>query len=173
MQLVHCTFERHAAAILAILNDAIINTTALYDYQPRTMNNMVQWFAAKQAGHFPVLGLEDDYGALMGFASYGPFRAFPAYKYTVEHAIYVAQNYHGQGLGEKLLRLLIDEAQAQGKHVLVGAIDADNVGSIALHEKLGFTHSGTLPQVGFKFGRWLDLVFYQHILVTPTQPQDG
>ncbi|QLG89043.1 N-acetyltransferase family protein [Chitinibacter bivalviorum] len=173
MNLVHCTYERHASAILAILNDAIIHSTALYDYQPRSIANMQTWFATKQAGDFPVIGLEDERGELMGFASYGAFRAFPAYKYTVEHAIYVAQSYRGRGLGEQLLRLLIEQAQAQGKHVLVGAIDADNAGSIALHQKLGFTHSGTLPQVGFKFGRWLDLVFYQLILATPEMPVDG
>lgn len=173
MHLVHCTYERHAASILAILNDAIIHSTALYDYQPRNMANMQTWFATKQAGDFPVIGLENENGDLMGFASYGAFRAFPAYKYTVEHAIYVAQNYRGRGLGEQLLRLLIAQAQQQGKHVLVGAIDADNAGSIALHQKLGFIHSGTLPQVGFKFGRWLDLVFYQLILATPDTPVDG
>ncbi|WP_157315048.1 GNAT family N-acetyltransferase [Chitinibacter sp. GC72] len=173
MLLVQCQFDRHAAAILAIFNDAIVHTTALYDYQPRTMANMADWFAAKQAGGFPVLGLENEQGVLMGFASYGPFRAFPAYKYTVEHAVYVEQSHRGRGLGEALLRHLIDAAQAQGKHVLVGAIDADNKGSIALHEKLGFAYSGILPQVGFKFGRWLDLVFYQKILSTPQQPVDG
>ncbi|WP_410499572.1 GNAT family N-acetyltransferase [Chitinibacter sp. S2-10] len=172
-QFVQCTFAQHAAAILAILNDAIIHTTALYDYQPRTMANMADWFAAKQAGHFPVIGLENEQGELMGFASYGAFRAFPAYKYTVEHAVYVAQTFRGRGLGEALLLELIKVAQAQGKHVLVGAIDAENHGSIALHTKLGFTCSGILPQVGFKFGRWLDLVFYQKVLATPESPVDG
>lgn len=173
MQLIECTFERHAAAIQAIFNDAIAHSTALYDYRARNMDQMESWFAAKQLGDFPVIGFEHSNGSLMGFASYGPFRAFPAFKYTVEHAIYVDSAFRGQGLGEQLLQHLILRAQAQQKHAMIGAIDASNEGSIALHKKLGFTCNGILPQVGFKFGRWLDLALYQKILATPEHPVDG
>ena len=101
---------RHADAILAILNDAIVTSTALYDYHPRSPDSMEGWFAAKAAGRFPVIGLEDADGTLLGFASYGSFRAFPAYKYTVEHSIYVHRDHRGRGLGRRLLERLIDAA---------------------------------------------------------------
>ncbi|MEK8051319.1 N-acetyltransferase family protein [Ideonella sp. DXS22W] len=176
--LVDCTHERHAQAILDIFNDAIVTSTALYDYQPRSLESMTPWFETKRRGHpalgaFPVLGLEDAQGTLMAFASYGTFRAFPAYKYTVEHSVYVHKDHRGQGLGRQLMQQLIAIARRNGVHALIGGIDASNAGSIALHEGLGFRHAGTLPQVGFKFGRWLDLAFYQLLLETPAQPVDG
>ena len=174
LHLVPCTFERHASAILDIFNDAIANSTALYDYQPRTMLTMVAWFDAKQKGGLPVIGLEDEAGQLLGFASWGSFRAYPAYKYTVEHSVYVRSDQRGGGLGKRLMQALIAEAQARGDvHALVGAIDAANSGSIALHQKLGFQSVGLMPQVGFKFGRWLDLALYQLTLQTPLSPVDG
>ena len=173
MKLIACTYDDHSAAILDIFNDAIVHSTALYDYQPRNLANMRTWFDAKAAGGFPVIGAIDDAGVLMGFASYGTWRAWPAYKYSVEHSVYVHKDHRGRGLGRVLMQALIDAARAQGKHVLVGAIDAANAGSIALHEGLGFTHAGTVRQAGFKFGRWLDVAFYQLILDTPAQPVDG
>jgi phosphinothricin acetyltransferase len=171
--IVDCTHERHADAILAIFNDAILTSTALYDYKARTAQNMVTWFEAKRAGRFPVIGVEDADGTLMGFGSYGTFRAFPAYKYTVEHSVYVHRDHRGKGLGRVLMQALIDAARRNDLHAMIGGIDAANAGSIALHERLGFKHVGTLPQVGFKFGRWLDLAFYQLLLETPSQPIDG
>jgi L-amino acid N-acyltransferase YncA len=173
MRLIPCTEEAHAGTILAILNDAIVTSTALYDYKPRTPEQMAGWFATKRANGFPVIGAVDDEGRLMGFASYGTFRAFPAYKYTVEHSVYVDAADRGKGLGRTLLEAIVAEAQAREVHVLVGAIDAQNAGSIALHERLGFEHAGTVRQAGFKFGRWLDVAFYQRILATPAEPVDG
>jgi L-amino acid N-acyltransferase len=173
MQAVQCTRERHGDAILAIFNDAILHTTALYDYHPRTPANMDEWFAAKQRGGFPVLGFESADGELLGFGSYGTFRAFPAYKYTVEHSVYVQRDQRGRGAGLALMQRLIDAARAQDYHVMVGGIDMDNAASIALHAKLGFVHAGTIRQAGFKFGRWLDLGFYQLTLDTPRHPVDG
>ena len=168
-----CRYDDHASAILDIFNDAIANSTALYEYRPRTMQTMQAWFEAKRNGDFPVVGAFDADGQLLGFASWGAFRAFPAYKYTVEHSIYVRADQRGRGLGETLLRELLRLAEQRGLHVLVGGIDMANRGSIALHEKLGFVHTGTLPQVGFKFGRWLDLGFWQRQLPTPAEPVDG
>jgi len=172
-QLIHCEFTKHADAILEIFNDAIATSTALYDYQPRTKESMKPWFEAKQAGNFPVIGIEDDAGKLLGFASYGTFRNWPAYKYSVEHSIYIHKDCRGMGLGKVLLEAIIQAAKDNGMHVMIGGIDCDNQGSIALHEKFGFKHAGTLPQIGFKFGRWLDLAFYQLTFDTPTQPVDG
>jgi L-amino acid N-acyltransferase len=173
MRIVPCTLDCHADAILAIFNDAILNSTALYDYKPRSREMMTAWFEVKAKGKFPVIGIEDDSGELMGFGSYGTFRAFPAYKYTVEHSVYVDGRFRGRGIGKRLLQEIISTAQRQDYHVLVGAIDASNSVSIRLHESLGFTPCGTIRQAGFKFNRWLDLVFYQLILATPVEPKDG
>lgn len=170
---VQCSHERHADAILEIFNDAILTSTALYDYKPRAPQSMIGWFETKRAGGFPVIGAEDAGGTLLGFGSYGTFRAWPAYKYSVEHSVYVHKAHHGKGLGRVLMRELIAAARQNGKHAMIGGIDATNASSIALHEQLGFKHAGTLPQVGFKFGRWLDLSFYQLLLETPAEPVDG
>lgn len=171
--LVSCNLAEHGAAILAILNDAIVNSTALYDYAPRELSSMTSWFEAKARGSFPVWGALDEQGALLGFATYGTFRAWPAYKYSVEHSVYVRQSARGRGTGKVLMQRLIDSAKEQQLHVMVGGIDTDNAVSIALHERLGFVHAGTIQQAGFKFGRWLNLAFYQLILPTPEQPRDG
>ncbi|CAJ0998163.1 GNAT family N-acetyltransferase [Sodalis praecaptivus] len=159
MHIITCQETQHADAMLAIINDAIVNTTALYDYRPRTRASMTAWFAAKARGSFPVIGLQTDSGELAGFASYGTFRAWPAYRYSVEHSIY-------------LLQALITAAGQQGVHVLIGGIDTDNQASIRLHERAGFHPSRTLHQVAYKFGRWLDLAFYQLTLSTPAQPEE-
>lgn len=172
MRIVTCEYDAHAAAILEILNDAITNSTALYDYRPRTMESMASWFAAKKAGNYPVIGIVDG-DSFLGFASYGAFRAWPAYKYTVEHSVYVQAANRATGLGKLLLQELISSAKADGYHCLVGGIDVHNAASIALHERFGFCHAGTIRQAGFKFGRWLDLAFYQLLLETPESPTDG
>lgn len=165
--------RRYAPEILAILNDAIVTSTALYDYKPRTPQMMEGWFEAKEKGRYPVLGVTADSGELLGFASYGTFRAWPAYKYSVEHSVYVKQGYRGQGIGKQLLQSLIAAAIEQEYHTLIGGIDASNEASISLHRRLGFKKCASIQQAGFKFGRWLDLEFYQLILPTPSTPVDG
>ena len=173
MKLIDCD-ESYAPQILAIYNHAILHTTALYDYRARTPEMMTTWFQNKRAGNYPIIGaIDENDGTLLGFGSYGPFRNFPAYKYTVEHSLYVRHDCRGRGLGRILLQEVITRAQAQNYHVLVAAIDSQNEVSIRLHQKFGFTHSGGIQQAGFKFNRWLDLVFYQLILPTPAKPQDG
>jgi L-amino acid N-acyltransferase len=172
MNTTHCTHERHASQILDIFNEAILTSTALFDYKPRAPESMTPWFKAKENGRFPVIGIEDSNEQLLGFASYGTFRAWPAYKYSLEHSVYVHKEHRGKGLGRILMRELIAVAQEQNYHLLVGGIEAANTGSIALHESLGFTHAGTIKEAGYKFGRWLDLSFYQLTLQTPTHPSD-
>ncbi|WP_445658727.1 GNAT family N-acetyltransferase [Achromobacter sp. NCFB-sbj8-Ac1-l] len=172
MRTVHCTEERHAAAMLAIFNHAILNSTALYDYKPRPPEAMSGWFETKRKHAFPVLGLEDESGKLLGFASYGTFRAWPAYKYSVEHSIYIHDACRGQGLGRRLLTELIEEARARDVHTMVGGIDTTNRASIALHERLGFQPGGVIREVAYKFGNWLDLAFYQKVLSTPAHPNE-
>src|SRR5450755_154655 len=173
MRIIDCSHAEHAGSILHIMNEAIVSSTALYDYAPRPPESMVPWFETKRQGGFPVLGALNDDGALLGFASYGTFRAWPAYKYSVEHSVYVAKDQRGAGVGVALMRALISAATAQELHVLVGGIDVSNRASIALHEKLGFVHAGTIEHAGFKFGRWLDLAFYQLRLPTPKSPVHG
>jgi L-amino acid N-acyltransferase len=173
MQFVPCTHESHAAAILEILHDSIVNSTALYDYKPRTLESMVAWFKTKEAGRFPVIGAVAADGELLGFASYGTFRAWPAYKYSVEHSVYVHREHRGRGVGLALMQQLIAKAKDQQYHVLIGGIDVTNIASIALHKRLGFTDAGVIRQAGYKFGKWLDLAFYQLVLETPAHPVEG
>jgi L-amino acid N-acyltransferase YncA len=173
MQIIDCTYDKHANDILEILNEVIVNSTALYDYKARFPTSMVAWFEAKQLGSYPVIGAVNEQDKLMGFASYGCFRNWPAYKYTVEHAVYVHKQHRGNGIGSALMVRLIEEAKKQRYHAIIGGIDTANKASIIMHEKLGFSHCGTLKQVGFKFGRWLDLAFYQMLLGTPEHPIDG
>jgi L-amino acid N-acyltransferase YncA len=173
MKLIQCNFEQHGHAVLDIFNEEILNSTSLYVYKPRTLDDIKDWFAAKHAHSFPVIGAEDDNHCLLGFASYGTFRDRPAYKYSIEHSIYVHENHRGRGVGRALLKELINSAVDQEYHMMVGGIDAENTGSIAFHKKLGFTEAGVVKQAGYKFGRWLDLAFYQLILKTPHHPVDG
>jgi L-amino acid N-acyltransferase YncA len=171
-RLVACEYDKHAATMLAIFNDAILHSTALYDYDARPFEQMRSWFETKRRGDFPVIGSETETGDLAGFASYGPFRAWPAYKYSVEHSVYVDRRFRGRGIGKRLLEAIVGAAREQEYHVLIGGIDANNTVSIRMHEQLGFVPCGILRQVGFKFGRWLDLAFYQLILPTPVEPNE-
>ena len=172
MRIIACDRSR-SAAVLGILNEAIENSTALYDYQARTPAMMDVWYDAKEKARYPVIGVIDEANELLGFGSYGPFRAWPAYKYTVEHSLYVERSHRGQGIGRLLLAELIAAATRQDYHTLIGGIDAQNAASIALHRRLGFEQCGHIRQAGFKFNRWLDLTFYQLLLDTPVRPIDG
>jgi len=165
--------EGHLEAIRAIYNDAILHTTALYEYRPRTPEVIATWWRTKLAADLPVLGIETADGGLAGFATWGPFRPFPAFKYTAEHSVYVHPDHRGRGVGRRLLAALVAEATARDLHLLVGGIDAGNAASKALHRAAGFTPAGTIRQAGFKFGRWLDLEFWQLHLPGPPQPVDG
>lgn len=164
LNIIECNFEQHALQILNIFNHAILHSTALYEYDERTLDDINKWFKSKRLNGFPVIGVESEHGVLMGFASYGAFRNFPANLYTVEHSVYVDQMYQGKGLAILLIKGLIQKAKRQGIHTMIGGIDTSNVASITLHQKLGFVYAGTLFEVGFKFGRWLDLSFYQMII---------
>lgn len=158
--------------ILSIYNDAIVNTTAVYSYQAQTIEDRKAWFEQKQADGYPVIVFEVE-GHVAGFATFGPFRAWPAYKYSIEHSVYVNTDYRKQGIGRMLLQAVIDLAKAGEYKTLVAGIDAANEKSIWLHEKLGFTHSGTVRNAGYKFERWLDLAFYQLDLDGPEIPEEG
>jgi phosphinothricin acetyltransferase len=136
------------------------------------MENMKTWFETKEKNNFPVIGLVDEQNKLLGFGSYGTFRAWPAYKYSVEISLYVHKDHRGKGLGRVLLSEIIRNAEAQDYHCLVAGIDSTNETSIGLHKAFGFEFSGRIRQAGYKFANWLDLDFYQLILPTPAQPDE-
>lgn len=146
-----------AAGIAAIYNDAVRHSTAIWNDAVVDAENRLAWLAARGEGGFPVLVLADAEGAVLAYGSFGPWRNFDGYRHTVEHSVYVRQDCRGMGLGRRMLAALIDAARAQGRHVMVAAIDASNEASIALHRQLGFEDAGVVRQAGFKFGRWLDL----------------
>lgn len=151
------------AMILDIYNEVIATSTAIYNDDPLNPGEFAVWFQDRLAAGYPVLVAEEN-GAILGFASFGDFRPRPGFRFTVEHSVHLAPAARGKGIGSALVSALFPRAQALGKHSMLGAVDAANAGSIAFHEKLGFTQVGVLPQVGFKFGRWLDLVYMQKFI---------
>jgi L-amino acid N-acyltransferase YncA len=162
---------RDAEGITAIYNDAVLHTTAIWNEQVVDVTNRMSWLADRQKTGYPVLVAVDDEDAVLGYASFGDWRAWDGYRHTAEHSVYVRTDRHGLGIGEALLRALMHSAQQLGKHVLVAGIEANNQASIQLHHKLGFEHAGHLKQVGAKFGQWLDLVFLQKTLDTRSAPE--
>ncbi|WP_122416628.1 GNAT family N-acetyltransferase [Pseudomonas viridiflava] len=147
--------------ILAIYNDAVLNTTAIWNEQPVDLTNRQAWYASRQTQAYPILVAVDAAGEVLGYSSFGDWRPFEGFRHTVEHSVYVRADQRGKGLGPKLMSALIERARTCDKHMMVAAIESGNAASIALHERLGFTTTGQMPQVGTKFGRWLDLTFMQ------------
>lgn len=153
--------------ILTIYNEVIATSTAVYALEPVTLEDRAAWLAARQKQSYPVLVAHDG-EAVRGFASYGEWRgAWAGYRYTVEHSVHMDASHRGTGIGRQLMLRLIEAAQAADKHVMIGAIDADNAASIRFHERLGFRTVAHFHEVGHKFGRWLDLVFMQRLLSYP------
>lgn len=152
-----------APAIAALLNRVIAETTISYRATPVTAGDRAEWIAARQAAGFAVLVAEVD-GAIAGFAGYGPFREGDGYSLTVEHTIQVAEGFRGSGIGRVLMTALIARARQRGFHAMVGAVTGENAASCAFHARLGFRRVGSMPQVGHKFGRWLDLQLWQLVL---------
>jgi L-amino acid N-acyltransferase YncA len=149
--------------ILAIFNDVIAHTTAVYREQPVTLEERLRWRESRLSQGYPVLVARDTSG-VVGFASFGEFRAWPCYQHTVEHTVHVRADTRGQGIGQSLLVALLPRAQQLGKHVMVAGIDGDNGVSRRLHQRCGFQEVGRFREVGRKFDRWLDLVFMQRLL---------
>jgi L-amino acid N-acyltransferase len=148
------------ADILSIYNEVIRNSTAVYTEIELTAERGAAWYEAKLASGFPMLAARDASG-VTGFGSFGEFRAWPCYRHSVEHSVHVRCDRRGQGIGRSLVIELMSQAAAMRKHVMIAGIDADNAVSIRLHESLGFINVGHFHEVGFKFGRWLDLVFLE------------
>ena len=154
--------------ILAIYNEVIRNSTAVYSEEEFTQARGAAWFDSKAGNGFPLIVARDAAG-IAGFGTFGEFRAWPCYRHTVEHSVHVRVDRRGQGLGRTLVVELLARAVAAAKHVMIAGIDADNAVSIGLHRSLGFTSVGHFHEVGFKFGRWLDLIFMECIL-SQTKP---
>lgn len=161
--------EEDLPAILDIYNDIILNTTAVYDYRPHTLEMRRSWWQTKQKDGFPVFVAEENQ-RILGFSSFGPFRAWAAYKYSVENSVYVRHDERGKGIGKLLLPPIIEAASTMNFHTILAGIDAGNDASLRLHSSFGFTEVAHFKEVGFKFGRWLDLKFLQLILKGPETP---
>ena len=148
------------AAIAEIYNHAVLHTAAIWNDQTVDVDNRIAWYEARQFLGYPVLVSEEN-DTVTGYASFGDWRNFEGFRHTVEHSVYVHPEHQGKGLGRALLKRLIDEARACGKHVMVAGTESQNLASLHLHESLGFKTTAQMPQVGTKFGRWLDLTFMQ------------
>ncbi|AKJ32137.1 GNAT family N-acetyltransferase [Caldimonas brevitalea] len=159
LSLTHATAD-HLAGITDIYNHAVVHTTAIWNEQTVDVANRAAWLAQRRAAGYPVLvALDGD--EVTGYASFGDFRAFDGYRYSIEHSVYVRSGRQGQGIGQALMSQLIDEARGLGKHLMIAAIESGNTASIRLHQRLGFEVSGCMREVGTKFGRWLDLTWMQ------------
>jgi L-amino acid N-acyltransferase len=163
MPLLSDATEDDLPGILAIFNDVIANTTAVYREQPVTLEERRSWMQSRIAQGYPVLVARDS-SSVVGFASFGEFRAWPCYRNTVEHTVHVRADSRGCGIGRSLLEALLPRARGLGKHVVVAGIDGDNAVSMRLHQRFGFLEVGRFREVGRKFDRWLDLVFMQRFL---------
>lgn len=155
--------EEDLPAILDIYNAAVLNETSIWHDDISDLVERRAWWQSRTAQGFPVYVAEVN-GAVSGYGTFGEFRPHQGYRFTVEHTIYVASTVQRRGIGSVLLTRLIAEARRTGKHAMIGGIAADNLASLALHQRFGFVETGRMPQIGFKFGRWLDLVFMQKLL---------
>ncbi|MEG6507356.1 N-acetyltransferase family protein [Methyloligella sp. 2.7D] len=158
--------------ILAIYNEAVLHTTAIWNETTVDAANRLAWLQDRRQAGYPILVAISPEATVLGYASFGDWRAWQGFRHTVENSVYVRSDAHGRGIGEALMRALIARARTIGKHVMVAGIGAENFPSIRLHEKLGFERVGQMPEVGTKFGRWLDLTFLQLILDERTDPDE-
>ena len=186
MTIIRSAREDDLPGILKIYNEIILNTTAVYQYETHTLDMRSEWFEAKVEAGYPVFVAEtqgalaesrgtvtESQEAIVGFSTIGPFRAWQAYKYTVENSVYVDANQRGRGIGKLLLAPLIRFAKEMDLHAIIAGVDATNQVSLRLHASFGFEEVAHFRQVGYKFGRWLDLKFLELLLDTPEHPVEG
>ena len=150
--------------ILDIYNEAVLNTTASYDYEPRTLEHRTQWFEERQRDNYPVFVAVEQDGHIVGWSALNPFHARIGYRFTSENSVYVAANRRGKGIGRALLGPLLEAGRGRGLHAILAVIDAENEASLRLHAEFGFEKVGHFKQTGFKFGRWLDVVYLEKLL---------
>ena len=154
-------------AILAIYNDAVLNTTASYDYEPRTLRHRQSWFDDHQRNGYPVFVVLNDSGTIVGWGALSRYHDRKGFRFTTENSIYVAADHRGRGIGKMLLEALIESGRERGFHAIIAAIDASNEASILLHRRVGFETVGHFKRVGYKFNRWLDVVYMELLLPEP------
>jgi L-amino acid N-acyltransferase len=157
-------------SILEIYNDAVLTTTATYDYEPRPLQHRIQWFEDHEKINFPVFVAEDDSGKIIGWSSLNKYHDRPGYRFTTENSIYVAAYARGNGVGKLLLEPLVASARELGLRAIIAVIDAQNEASVRLHTRFGFVEVGRFKSVGFKFGRWLDVTYMELLLPEPATP---
>ncbi|WGR95152.1 N-acetyltransferase family protein [Bradyrhizobium sp. ISRA443] len=162
--------EHDIPAITAIYNEAVANSNAVWTEKQDTEAERLAWMKARQALGYPVLVAAEG-STVLGYGTFGDFRAWPGYRYSVEHSVYIHADHRGRGLGRLIVNELVAAATVLGKHVLIAGIDGGNQASLRLHAAMGFVEVARMPEIGRKFGRWLDLVFMQRTLDTPGAPR--
>ena len=158
------------AGILRIYNDAVENSTAIWNDRIVDLDNRRAWLAERHDQGYPVLVAIDEGGQVAGYASFGPWRPHDGFRHTVENSVYVSPDHRGSGIGRSLMKALIERARQLEKHVMVAFIESENRASVHMHQQLGFIHVGQMRQVGCKFGRWLDLTMMQLTLNRTSKP---
>ena len=158
------------AGILRIYNDAVENSTAIWNDRIVDLDNRRAWLAERHDQGYPVLVAIDEGGQVAGYASFGPWRPHDGFRHTVENSVYVSPDPRGSGIGRSLMKALIERARMLEKHVMVAFIESENRASVHMHQQLGFIHVGQMRQVGCKFGRWLDLTMMQLTLNRTSKP---
>lgn len=164
--------EKDLPEVLEIYNHSILHTTSIYSYVGHTLEMRKKWFDEKKAAGHPVFVAATD-GKVAGFIAYGPFRVWPAYKYTVEHSVHIHPDYRRQGIAKLLMEKMIDAARKNNIHAIIAGIDASNNASIKLHEQFNFNVVGNFKEVGYKFNKWLDLIFMELVLDGTVNPTEG
>jgi L-amino acid N-acyltransferase YncA len=152
--------------ITAIYNEVLANSTAIYNDRPASVSDRIAWWRTRLDQHCPVL-VASDAEHICGFGSYGDFRSWPGYRYTVEGTVHIASGLRGQGVGSLLLRALIVQARQAGKHSMIAGVDSENIASLRFLERFGFERVGHLREVGYKFDRFLDLILLQYWITQP------
>lgn len=156
--------RRDIPAIHEIYTEAVLTTTATYDYEPRPLEHRIAWFDDHEKLDLPIFVSEGPGGEIQGWSALNRFHDRPGYRYTVENSIYVAAAFRGRGVGKALLPPLIQAGAERGYQCVIACIDATNEVSIRLHAGCGFETMGRLKRVGYKFERWLDVVYMQRFL---------
>jgi len=152
--------EKDIPEILEIINYEILNSTVIYDYEERSFAQQLEWFQNKEKKNMPVLVAEKE-EQVAGYATFGIFRPWAAYQFSIEHSIYVHKEARGLGIGEKLMKELLQIAKERKYHTIIAGVDGSNEGSYRFHKKFGFKEIGRFNQIGYKFDKWLDLIFMQ------------
>jgi phosphinothricin acetyltransferase len=162
--------EADLQRITRIYNDVLVTSTAIFNEVPVTVEERIDWWKERVQQGYPVLVATNE-GSVIGFATFGDFRPWPGYRFTVEGTIHIDSSARRQGVGTALLKVMIERARAMGKHVMVAGVESTNLASLQFLEGFGFERAGHLREVGYKFDRFLDLTFLQYWLTPPSSDE--